>query len=277
MQNKYPIYVISKGRYQSRLTSKALERMNAPYRIVVEPQEYDLYAAVIDPEKILITPFSNLGQGSIPVRNWVWEHSIQEGHKRHWILDDNIRCFYRMHRNKKYRVNTTAVFRSAEDFVDRYENVAIAGFEYSMFRPAREKSAPIAINRRVYSCMLIDNSIDFRWRGRYNEDTDLCIRVMKAGYCTILFYAFQAAKMASMVMKGGNTTELYANTNNRLEFARSLQQQHPDLVKIVWRYGRWHHHVDYRPFRGNKLIRKKNIEIPTGIDNYGMKLVEADK
>ena len=68
---KYPVYIISKGRWESRLTAKALEAMRVPYRIVVEPQEYDKYAAVIPERKILRLPFSNLGQGSIPARNWV--------------------------------------------------------------------------------------------------------------------------------------------------------------------------------------------------------------
>src|SRR5574343_611146 len=90
MDPKYPIYIISKGRWESRLTSKALEKMKVPYHIVVEPQEYSKYASVIDESKILTLPFSNLGQGSIPARNWVWEHSIGEGAERHWILDDNI-------------------------------------------------------------------------------------------------------------------------------------------------------------------------------------------
>src|SRR5687768_9806532 len=44
---RYPIYVISKGRADTRLTSKALERLGLPYRIVIEPQERDEYAAVI--------------------------------------------------------------------------------------------------------------------------------------------------------------------------------------------------------------------------------------
>jgi len=96
MNPNYPIYIISKGRWESRLTSKALEKMHVPYHIVVEPQEYKNYAAVIDSKKILVLPFSNLGQGSIPARNWVWEHSISVGAEWHWILDDNIRDFYRL-------------------------------------------------------------------------------------------------------------------------------------------------------------------------------------
>lgn len=54
-----------------------LEEMNANYRIVIEPQEYDDYASVISPNKILVLPFSNLGLGSIPARNWVWEHKYR--------------------------------------------------------------------------------------------------------------------------------------------------------------------------------------------------------
>ena len=69
MNPKYPVYVISKGRSESRQTSKALEKMNIPYNIVIEHQEYDDYAAVIDEEKILVLPFSNLGLGTF---YWAW-------------------------------------------------------------------------------------------------------------------------------------------------------------------------------------------------------------
>src|SRR5262245_53843017 len=85
MNPKYPIYIVSKGRSGPRLTARALEEIGVPYRIVIEPPEYDQYAAVIHPSKILTLPFADLGQGSIPARNWVWEHSITAGHARHWI------------------------------------------------------------------------------------------------------------------------------------------------------------------------------------------------
>jgi hypothetical protein len=272
MNPRYPIYIISKGRWETRLTSKALEKMQAPYRIVIEPQEYEQYAAVIDPAKILVLPFSNLGQGSIPARNWVWEHSISEGHNRHWILDDNIRYFYRMHQNKKYNVKTGSIFYAAEEFVDRFTNVALAGFEYHMFQPAKQEHPPFVKNRRIYSCILIQNNILYRWRGRYNEDTDLSLRVLKNGWCTILFYAFQVNKVSTMIMKGGNTDELYKGSG-RLEMARSLVRQHPDVTTIHYIWGRWQHKVNYDPFRKNKLILRDDIEITEGVNNYGMKLV----
>lgn len=274
---EYPVYIVSKGRWELRWTSRILDSLHVPYHIVIEPQEYAQYAAVIDSQKIMVLPFSNMGQGSIPARNWVWEHSVSIGAKRHWILDDNIEGFFRLHENQKWLVTDGTIFKAAEEFVDRYTNVRIAGFEYALFVAKKQKHPPFALNRRVYSCLLIDNSCRHRWRGKYNEDTDLSLRVLKDGDCTILFYAFLAKKRASMHHKGGNTDELYKHTNNRLEFAQSLRKQHPDVVEIVWRYNRWHHKVDYSKFKGNKLIKREGIEIPEGINNYGMKFVNRNE
>lgn len=279
MNPKYPVYVISKGRWESRLTSKALERLKIPYHIVIEPQELEQYAAVIDRKKIFTLPFSNLGQGSIPARNWVWEHSISIGAKRHWILDDNIKTFRRFYKNKRHEVMDGTIFKAAEDFVDRYENVAISGFNYTFFaNTAFANTAltgkiknPYVQNTRIYSCILIQNDIPYRWRGRYNEDTDLSLRALKDGWCTILFYAFLADKQATMTMKGGNTDELYKG-DGRLKMAISLQKQHPDVTKIKWKWGRWQHVVDYRPFKHNKLIKRKGLKIKRGNNNYGLML-----
>lgn len=277
MNPQFPVYVISKGRWESRLTVRQLEESCIPYRIVIEPQEYDQYAAVIDPARILVLPFSNLGQGSIPARNWVWEHALAAGHERHWILDDNIQGFYRLHQNVKWRVRDGTTFRIIEEFSDRYENVALAGMQYESLVPRRQKKPPVIFNTRVYSCILITNTLPFRWRGRYNEDTDLSLRCLKAGWCTALFNAFLCNKKATMTQKGGNTDELYRQDeefDGRLEMARSLQCQHPDVTTIVWKWGRWQHQVDYRPFRKNRLRLKEGVVIPDEPNEYGMRLVK---
>lgn len=273
MNPRYPVYVISKGRAESRQTSRTLEQIDVPYSIVVEPQEFDEYAAVIDPSKILVLPFSNLGRGSIPARNWVWEHSKAVGDKRHWILDDNIRGFYRLNRNLKTPVASGTIFAVAEDFTERYVNVALSGFNYFMFAPRKSLVPPFVLNTRIYSCILILNNLPYRWRGRYNEDTDLSLRILKDGFATILFGAFLAGKSQTMTMKGGNSDELYQD-DGRYQMAESLRLQHPDVAKVVKKWGRWQHHVDYSPFAKNKLIRREGVEIPEGVDDYGMVLEE---
>lgn len=268
----YPIYIISKGRWESRRTANALDSIGVPYKVVIEPQEYEDYARVIPRYKLLVLPFSNLGQGSIPARNFVWDHARSTGGYRHWILDDNICGFYRFNKNLKTPVASGTIFKAAEDFTDRYDNVALSGFQYFMFIKRKEGSCPpFYLNTRIYSCILIRNDIPYRWRGRYNEDTDLSIRVLKDGWCTVLFNAFLADKEQTMLMKGGNTDELYRG-DGRLKMAESLQDQHPDIATITWKFGRWQHQVNYQPFKKNKLIFKPGIMIPEGINNYGMVL-----
>jgi hypothetical protein len=146
--------------------------------------------------------------------------------------------------------------------------------QYDYFCPRKTKIPPFYLNTRIYSCILLSNEIDYKWRGRFNEDTDLSIRVLKDGWCTILFNIFICDKVPTLQMKGGNTDTIYNRTHKRLEFAQSLARQHPDIVKVVWRYNRYHHEVDYSKFKKNKLIRKDNIEIPDKVNNYGLKLIK---
>lgn len=270
MNPEYPVYIVSKGRWEKRMTVKALEAIGVPYRVVVEPQEFDNYAAVIDPAKIAVLPFQDLGQGSIPARNWVWEDAKQRGFARHWILDDNIRQFHR-YLYGKHVVTSGTIFKCAEDFVNRYENVGLAGFQYSCFFAYNRNKTPVVVNTRIYSCILIDNSMPLRWRGRYNEDSDLSIRVLQSGRCTLLFQAFLADKQSTLTQKGGNTDELYSG-DGRTVMAESLAGQHPDHVSVIDRYGRKQHSINYGHLKRNPLIKRAGVVIPTGINNYGMVL-----
>jgi hypothetical protein len=254
---KYPLYVISKGRYDCCLTADFLIEDNTPFHLVVEPQEFELYAENYGKDRIYVLPFSNLGLGSIPARNWVWEHSKGLGFKRHWILDDNIRSVKYSYKGKRVRCNSKKAFISCENFVERYENIAIAGLDYEMF--GIKLKSPYKLNTRIYSCLLILNELPYRWRGRYNEDTDLSLQVLKHGWCTVLFDIFLIQKMRTMTMKGGNTDELYKG-DGRLKMAYSLKQQHPSLVKVVWKFNKWQHSVNYILFKKNKLVRRKDID-----------------
>jgi hypothetical protein len=92
----------------------------------------------------------------------------------------------------------------------------------------------------------------------------------------MLFNAFVANKETTMRQKGGNTDELYKEDGRKI-MAESLKEQHPDIVEVSWKFGRWQHHVDYSPFKKNKLIKKQGIKIQKGINNYGMVIKEFDQ
>ena len=288
MKNRYPIYVLSRGRWESRMTVKALDRCGAEYHVVIEDDEYEQYAAVIPAHRLLILPTKykrdydtcddlgdSMTKGSGPARNFCWDHSSARGAKRHWVMDDNIENFHRLHMNMKPVANTCAVFAAAEDFVDRYTNVPVSGFNYYSFCKKTDAVPPFILNTKVYSCLLLENGSGYKWRARFNEDVDLCLRVLRDGNCTIQFNAFLCGKVTSQRMKGGNTDELYAKgTKMKSEMLAKL---HPDVASVVWRFNRWHHHVDYRPFKRNALQRDPAITVRKGINNYGMTLIdEAD-
>lgn len=270
------------------MTARALEAMGVPYHIVVELQEYDQYAAVIDPAKVLVLDkryqdeydtCDELGytksKGPGAARNFAWEHSIAAGFAWHWVMDDNISWFARHSQNLKARALDGTVFACMEDFCERYENVAMAGPKYEMFIPHLEHRPPVTFNTRIYSCNLIRNAVPYRWRGRYNEDTDLSLRMLKDGWVTVQFNTFLQKKIRTQTIKGGNTAEFYAKEGTFPKSAMQLNL-HPDVSRMVFKFGRIHHHVDYRPFKRNKLIRKPDVVIPDGPNEYGMRLIQLD-
>lgn len=289
MNPKHPLYIPSKGRWESRLTSKALEAMRVPYYIVVEESEYERYADVIDPAKVLVLdpqyqrdydPFDDLGdtkpKGSGPARNFIWDHALANGATWHWTIDDNISTFLRFNRNLEVPVADGSFFRLMEEFCERYENVAMAGPNYQAFNTKREPNqSPFTPNTRIYSCNLIRSDVPYRWRGRFNEDTDLSLRMLKDGWCTVLFQAFLQKKMTTLKLRGGNTDTVYVD--GTLPKSRQIAEMHPDVCKVVWKFNRWHHHCDYRPFKANELRRRPDVVIPEGVNEYGMRLVKVSR
>ena len=292
---KYPVYIISKTRHESMFTSRSLSRMKIHHYIAIEPQDYDNYDKCLDTFNIrdyvtlLVLPFSNHGDGPGRARNWCWDHSMEVlGAKRHWVLDDNISDFYRLHNNERIRFESGVGFQVMEDFVGRYDNVYIAGPQYRFFIDPNQKYPAYVANTRIYSTLLIRNDCKHRWRGRYNEDTDICLRVMKDGDVCLQFNAFMQGKAATQTVSGGNTAEFYHaentendnfketgyNTEGTVNKSQMLVDMHPDVARLVWRYGRWHHFVDYGPFKTNKLKFRDRTSGFSGSNNYGMELVK---
>jgi hypothetical protein len=286
MNPQFPVYIVSKGRADTRMTARALDALGVPFRIIVEPYEVDAYAAVIDPAKVLaLDPrfhaeydtCDDVGdaksQGPGAARNAAWADALARGFAWHWVMDDNIQEFYRLHRNRKILVTDGTMFRCMEDFCLRYVTVAMAGPAYDFMTKAAVALRPVIMNTRIYSCNLIRNDMPFRWRGRYNEDTDLSLRMLKAGYCTIEFNAFLQGKVSTQTVKGGCTADFYEREGT-VPKSEMQVRLHPDCSRLVWKFGRPHHSVDYRRFANNKLVLRRDVQPRGGVDDYGMTLIK---
>ena len=290
---KYPIYVISLGRYDDklRLTSKWLDRCKIPYNLVCEPHEEKEYTEAISKcniGKVLVLPSSfskTVKRGGVPARNWVYQHSKNNGAKYHWILDDNIDGYVRRTHYQRIPVYSGVVFKSIEDYVERYTNVKLAGHHYTSMTPAIYRCSPVRFNTRIYSSILICNDIentDELWHGKYNEDTDLSIRQLIAKNPTVLFCNFTANKAATgQLKKGGNFDSIYMNGAQeafRLK-AEEIKDRWDgvDGCKIVIKpkFSKEYHHEIQYPNPDNKLILKdENMNKTLEPNNYGMIYVD---
>lgn len=297
---QFPLYIPSKGRSEYMITSKALTLMGVKHFLVVEPSQVNDYQESVKSMQLLATilPLDmsykdryetcddfglTKSTGPGPARNYAWDHSIDNGYDWHWVMDDNISSFRRMNKSMRVKVLLPSFWRAMEDFVLRYKNVAMAGPNYSMFAFGASKLPPFITNTRIYSCNLINNKVGFRWRGRYNEDTILSLDMLTAGWCTIQFNAFLQNKMGTQVLKGGNTAEFY-HAEGKVKsgekyadigtLAKSLMlaKVYPQYCKVVHKYSRIHHEVNYKPFKNQKLIRKEDLHLPAVSNEYGMKL-----
>jgi len=292
MKPQFPLYIPSKGRHEYMITSKALTAMGVQHNIVVEPQEVTQYKAAVQKMGLLTNVIEldmsykgkyqlcdahglSKSTGSGPARNFIWDHSVSQGHKWHWIMDDNIKAFYRMTKNVRIETTSPSIWKAMEDFVLRYTNVAMAGPNYAMFAFGASAIPAFITNTRIYSCNLIRNDVPFRWRGRYNEDTIMSLDMLKAGWCTIQFNAFLQGKLRTQTIKGGNTDELYKH--GTMDKSQMLVREHPDVAEVKFKFGRWHHHVDYTPFKKHKLIRKPDLVVQKQNNEYGMCLKRRRK
>ena len=295
VKNRYPIYVVSKNRSTDCSTSEYLSRMEVSHFVVVEPSDFNVYtlelstrskfAKVLEMDmdfKAQYDTFDDLGdtksKGPGAARNFSWSHSMDNGHAWHWVFDDNANeGFHYLYQNNKIKSRSGAFFAAIEDFVDRYSNIAIAGLNYTKFAMEPSRMPAFNMNTRIYSFLLIRNDIPYEWRGRYNEDTDLSLRVLKDDWCTVQFNAFLAGKATTQKVKGGNTEEFYAEEGT-LPKSQMIEDMHPDVARVSWKFNRWHHEVNYTGYK-QKLALKEGVSLEDlpKVNNYGMKIIETEE
>ena len=222
---KYTIYIPSKGRPTKCHTGEMLRETGLKFYIVIEPQDYDEYVKNFNKENLLVLPFSNLGLGGYPARNWIKDYSTKLGEKKHWQLDDDLYHLAIFNKGKEIKKTPNEILGLIEQFTDKYNNVGLSGPSSNAFAGFQKK--PFRLNQQICNCVLVNNDIPYRWRIKGGHDTDMSIQVLKSGLCTILLNSFVFKMAPTGINEGGNQTELYdENVSKRLGELFTL---HPEL------------------------------------------------
>ena len=150
------------------------------------------------------------------------------GHDYHWQIDDNIKRFKKRVGGKNMIKSPHVILSEAESYVMKYKNIGIAGLKHAAF--AFSAKEDYGINQQIYTCVLVNNHFDFKWRAGCVEDTDYSMQVLSSGLCTVLFNRLVMDKVTTLKMTGGNSEIEYGN-QGRAKRAEGLQMLWPNIFK----------------------------------------------
>lgn len=221
----YPVYVLSKGRARTCTTPGMLAEAGIPFRMVVESQEADEYAARFGWECLIIAPFQNVGT-PVPARNLIREYAIAGGTRYYWQVDDDVTGFCRVVGDKRERCGVREAMGAIEAFADRYENIGLISPTGANWFPA--KVPAYRPNAATYIVVLTRVGLPCKYRGVYGDDTDYALQVLSSGWCSVAVeeYKFYAAAIMSLA---GGLTEGY-KAGGQEERVRELMRRWPGIV-----------------------------------------------
>ena len=216
---KYKIYIPTKGRYDRLLTADYLAKNEIDFSLVVEKKEVDLYEEKY-PNKVIVLPDSDYGSVYF-ARNFIKKLSIANKEKKHWQLDDDIKKLMYVNDGKFIDIPLDEIFENMENFCDKFKNIGLASPQSSVW--VRFSKKPFETNKLVYTCKLVDNSLDIWWNKDVIDDVDYNIQVLDSGWCTVRFNTFSFAWSSSTTQKGG-FTEIYLE-KNRINTIKNTQRK----------------------------------------------------
>lgn len=249
---KYKIYIPTKGRYDNLLTADYLADNGIDFSLVVEKKETDLYRKKY-PNNVIELPGSDYG-GVYFARNFIKKMSKENGEKRHWQLDDDIRKLIHVDNGKFVDIHPKIMFGNMENFCDKFKNIGIAGAHSTVWVKFGKK--PFEINKLAYGCSLINNDLDIWWSKDVMGDIDYNIQVLESGYCTVRFYIYSFTMSTRATRKGG-FTDIYLD-KDRINTVKNTQKK--------WGLGK----ITEKSVSGNTIYA---VEYTKKLREYNQKLI----
>jgi hypothetical protein len=220
----------------------------------------------------------NYTHGTSGIYNFLLSFSRAMGEKKFWTMDDDIigiamkahkgddlmkngevydkNNFYRCSKIvEDYGFNYKNFMKSLEDVSDKARNpgfVSLEKFGLVFALPIFWK-----LGTRAYSYYLTDNSSQCNHLGALNNDVTTSLEMSKRGYVQMMFEGICYNSLPTQ--QGGGLTEQYKRFGT-LEKGKRLVKSEPSCARIVERYSRVHHIVDYNYYNTQRLVGKPIIE-----------------
>jgi len=213
--SKYPIAILSYQRAnQYGYTHKILTKMKIQHFLFVEPQDVKEYRNWYDSQycAIIVSPvdFSKKNMGSSLMRNYILDYfGKMKLSEKVWMLDDNIKGYYRFFQGKKNLIESSQIFTSIEKYVERYDNVGVVSHNFNPFITENDDRCCIVKNCKCYSSLLISVRDDIYFDYKYEEDNIVSMLYLSKGLCNLSFNHILYDKDTSGANKGGNQVNLY--------------------------------------------------------------------
>lgn len=215
-----PIYIPTRHRPGKTKTTKLLDNCGLTYRLVVEPHDYDSYAAHHTEDQLLALPTDNFGLAN--VRNWILEQARADGWLYAWQLDDDITGF--VYRVKGQRLHTTPrpLISIVEQFTFAHDNVGGSSIPNQAFLFGYDNKPPLVYNGMIYQVQLLRTDTDILFRHDLPDDVDRSLQLLTAGWSTIIPRRFGQTSPPPMQHSGGLTTTDYAKDGRMAKFERLI-------------------------------------------------------
>lgn len=259
------IYIISKGRPQCK-TAETLKRMKYPGEWFIvcgnndetlpEYQKlwgdkvlvFDWYEEIKTTDTLDNFGFEKKGSGACPVRNATRRISEERGEKRHWQFDDDYISFARY--DAKTKKNKT--IKDGRILFSTMYRIAEYGLKTEMpnigFCLSTAEAIPtnrLSFAKRIFNAhnMPSDPASFQKWVSRMNDDTIHAMNVWRSGRYEMQLKYLQIGMKPSQMEKGG-LSEMY-KSDGTVRKTAYLFLIAPSASKLVIRYGRYHHQVEW--------------------------------
>lgn len=260
------VYIISKGR-PNCTTAQTLEKIGFPgeWFIVCGNNDetlpeyrkkwgervlvFDWHEEVKHSDLLDNFGVEKMGSGAVPVRNATRALSEARGEKRHWQFDDDYVNFYaksKVDGKQKDRALQGVEFFERLSMLSDFARSACLGNVGFAVKAESRPDTVFKFRKRVFNAHNMPSNAEsfMRWRGRMNDDLVNALESWRMGKIE-LSLLFMYIDMRDTQAESGGNTEIYQahGTVRKAAYAILID---PLNVKLVVKYGRYHHRVNWR-------------------------------